>query len=217
MSWSDDSSAAAVYCRAGGSLQLFAQLQSQPLQAREIDLSAGGGRVAAMAVARGGVSVAAAFDEGGIWTFAPGEPPRFLSASRASAVLAFSPAGDSLFAADRDSCAVLQVRNIATAAESDVFAVLSAPACSPTGIAFAARGTRLLLADSAARAVRTFELRDRAPAGEVPFDIVPTTLQPLTSGSVFLVRSAGSPGEPFFVFNAAQSSLYFVPAAGGAK
>jgi hypothetical protein len=217
VSWSADSSSAAVYCRATGSVQLLAQLQSQPLQARDLDVSAGGSPLTALAVAPAGASVAAAFDAGGIWTFAPGETPHLLSASPASAALAYSPTGDSLFAAGRDSCAVLQIRNLATAAETDVFAMPSAPACGPTGIAFAARGTRLLLADAAARTVRAFDLRDRSAAGEFPLDISPTTLQPLTSGSLFLIRSAGSSGEPFFVFNAAQSSLYFVPAAGGAQ
>jgi hypothetical protein len=218
VAWSDDSSAAAVYCRSTSTIQLLTGLQSetQP-DTRQLDTTFAAGRLNAIALAPKGSSVAAAFEPGGIWLLAPMEAPRLLADSASPTALAFTPAGDSVFAADRDACLVLQVTDVATMPGASIFASIPAPVCRPSGISFAANGSRLWVADSEARRMRAYDLRDRALSSEIPLDISPSTLQPLISGSLFLLKPSDSPGEPFYVFNAAQGSIYFVPAAGGAK
>jgi hypothetical protein len=214
VAWSDDSATAAVYCRASGAVQLLRKLNlSVPPDVEAVDASSVMGHLIALAVDPQGVSVAAAFEPGGLWRLQPGEPPRLLGALAAPVAVAFSPAGD-VFAADRERCQILEVRHAATTPEMTVFASLPPPDCDPSGLAFASLGTRLLLTDTKARTVRAYDLRQRAVAAETLLDFAPTAFHPLISGSLYRLNSPEQADEPLYIFNVAQGAAQFVPAAG---
>jgi hypothetical protein len=215
VAWSDNSATAAVYCRASGAVQLLRKLDSSlPADVEAVDASSLLGRLVAIAVDPRGVSVVAAFEPGGLWRLQPGEPPRLLGALAAPVAIAFDPAGDAVFAADRERCQILEIRQAATAPEMSVFASLPPPECDPGGLAFANHGTRLLLTDTKARTVRAYDLRQRAVTAETLLDFAPTAFFPLISGSLYRLNSPEQADEPLYIFNVAQGAAHFVPAAG---
>jgi hypothetical protein len=215
VAWSDDSATAAVYCRASGAVRLFRKLNlAAPPDVAAVDTSSVMGRLVAIAVDPHGSSVAAAFEPGGLWRLQPGEPPRLLGALAAPVAVAFNPAGDAVFAADREQCQILEIRHAATAPEMTVFASLPPPECDPSGLAFANQGTRLLLTDTKARTVRAYDLRQRAVTAEILLDFAPTAFLPLISGALYRLNSPEQADEPLYIFNVAQGAAHFVPAAG---
>jgi hypothetical protein len=153
----------------------------------------------------------AAFDSGGLWRIQPDEPPVLLASLGSPTALAMDPAGDSVFAADRQSCQIVQIRNLAASPELLTFASLAESVCDPSALAFAGGGSTLLLADAAGRLIRTYDIRGRSPSGEIALDVSPTVLAPLNSGSVFLLHSTTTPNQPLFVLNAAQRIAFFIP------
>jgi hypothetical protein len=211
--WSEDSAAAAVYCRASGALQLFRWTPSSAApEVQDLDASSVTGRLNAIAVDPRGRFLAAAFESAGVWRLQPGEPPRLLASLASPSALAVHPAGDSIFVANREACQVVEVRNAAGEPDISIFASLAEPVCDPSAIAFAGRGSGLLLTDATARTVRVFDLRGGVPADSIALDFSPTTLAPLVSGSVFLLNSAKGPDEPLYVWNAAKRAAFFLPA-----
>jgi hypothetical protein len=217
VAWSDDGRAAAVHCRESGSLRLLNGLDVPgSMTVTSLDTSTIVGKLNAIAVDPAGASIAAAFESSGLWMLRAGAPPALMTSLADARALAFTPSGDTLFAADRQRRQVVKVGATGLSHDLDVVATLSED-CDPTGLALATGGSRLILADGAARNVRTFDLRSKATSSETSLDISPTGLLTLVPGTVYLLNSAANEGEPLQVFNAAQAAAYFIPRAGGSK
>lgn len=125
---------------------------------------------------------------------------------------AFDGTGRRLYAIDLDQQQILEFDSGSSAM---TFASLAQPegaGVSPVGLALSGDGQYLLLADSAANAVRVYDTSTRSLADTISLDFTPTRMEALSSAPTFLLNGEDN-GQWLRVLDARRfPGVSFIPA-----
>lgn len=202
--WSAEGSVAVVYVSGSGWAQVIRDFASRPVASEPIFL---GPDVTALAVDAQGRVVAGRED--GLYFAAPDELRRLPVPAVRVASLAISASKLWLAAADGQ---VLEIQDYAAQPRIAALDQLG----DPVGLAVAPDGSALYAADRASRAILVYDLVRRVPAARLELEVDPAMLEPLSGGSIFLVRKPVVPTDPLWVFKAQpEPGIWFVPARRG--
>ena len=212
VAWSPDGSLAVLYSSAGNQLQRVRLSDAEIRADAPVDLSPWG-QVATMAVDAAGQRIAVGITGSGIYLLEGGQSPALLSPTPQPAAATFDDTGRRLYAIDLDQQRILEFVDGSGASEFASLAQPDGPAPNPVGMAVSGGGRYLLLADSAAHAVRVYDIASRVLVNTIPLDFAPSRLEALSAGSTFLLNGDNS-NEWLLVLDARQiPGVYFVPAS----
>ena len=141
---------------------------------------------------------------GGVYLAARDAAPRLLV--QAARPVSLAIAGESVFAVDSDG---KQVWEIAAYRGTPAPQLLAADLDSP--VAAAVAGRRLFVADAARQTIAIIDTLSRATTGSVALDFAPSRVQRFGDPALLLLNDGGE-GQPYYVLDASDSAVYFVPA-----
>jgi hypothetical protein len=209
--WNRDGSVALLYSSSGNQLQRIQVSATGASPDPPMDLSPWG-TLTALTIDPAGRHIAFGVAGSGLYFFTAGQSPALLSSMAQPSVAAFDGTGQHLYAVD---LAQQQIFEFDSATNTLAFAALSqpnAPAVTPIGLAVSGDGRYLLLADSAAQAVRVYDTVSASVAATIPLDFPPSRFEALSPVPTFLLNG-GNPTEWLMLLNARQlPGLSFVPA-----
>lgn len=210
MTWSRDSSAAAIHLAAAHTVVLVNRPASAPALAA-VDVSEAGA-VRSMAVAGGG-RLAAVGGENGLFVLrAGGQPMRVAGVEGPVTAVGLARGDRDVFAAE--GARIVEVRDFESSAEAAAFAGLK-EGSRAVGLALSPDGKLLLAADAACRCVAVYEVAARGAREPVALEIEPAFLKPLAGGRHFLLN-APLGDAPFWLLTAGDApAAFFV--SGGAE
>ena len=212
--WNRDGSYALLYSSSGTRLQRVQLSHTGAIADRPVDLSPWG-QATALAIDPAGQQIAFGVAGLGFYLFQVGQSPALLSSMASPAAAAFDGTGQRLYAVDLDQ---QQIAEFDSGSSALLFASLAQPdqegtppAVTPVGLAVSGDGRYLMLADSAAQAVRVYETASRSLANTIPLDFTPSRFEALSPGT-FLLNGDHS-NEWLLVLDARQiPGVSFVPA-----
>ena len=209
--WNRDGSAAVLYSAAANQLQRVQFSGAAATPDAPLDLSPWG-TPAALAIDPAGRQIAFGIVQSGLYVFSGGQSPALLSTMAQPAAAAFDSSGR-LYAFDADQ---QQIIAFDASMNPSTFASLAqpgVPAVAPAGLALSGDGRYLLLADSAAQAVRIYDTGSAALTRTIPLDFAPTRFEALSSTPTILLNGDRA-HEWLLMLDAGQlPHLVFVPAS----
>jgi hypothetical protein len=209
--WNRDASYALLYSSSSNLLQRVRLSGDAPGTETPLDLSPWGAP-SALALDPSGAQIAFGVTGSGLYLLAAGQSPALISSMQQPAAAAFDVAARRLYAVDLDQ---QQIWQFDSGSNAVVFASLgqSDVPLSPAGLAVSGDGRSLLLADSAAHAVRVYDTTSASLANTLALDFTPTRFEPLSQTPRFLLN--GDRGnEWLLVLEAGQTpAISFVPAS----
>lgn len=192
---------AAVLWSSDGRLQ-FVNLKGAPAAGATAELAG----ISALALDEAG-ETALAGTEAGLFAVSADAAPKLVAAGRIAGI-ALAANGRDLFAADAESGRILEIRDVRNAPAVMPFA----DAADLAGIALSRDGRMLFAASKSGKTVTGWDVSARTAVFETALDFEPASVEPLSAGSVFLLKAAGQRGEPLQVLNAAgEPGVFFVP------
>jgi hypothetical protein len=210
--WNRDGSYALLYSSSGNRLQRVRFSDSTAAADAALDLSPWG-PVTALAIDPAGRQIAFGVAGSGLYAFEAGQSPALLSSMARPAAAAFDGTGRRLYAVDLDQQRIVEFDSGSSALDFASLAQTDAPAVVPAGLTISGDGRYLLLADSAAHAVRVYETASRSLANTIPLDFMPSRFEALSTGTFLL--NGDNPSEWLLVLDARQiPGVSFVPASG---
>lgn len=208
--WNRDGSYALLYSSSQNRLQRVRFSDSGAVADQALDLSPWG-KVTALAIDPAGRQIAFGIAGSGLYLFEAGQSPALLSSMARPAAAAFDGTGRHLYAADLDQQRIVEFDSGSSALEFASLAQTDATAVSPVGLTVSGDGRYLLLADSAAQAVRVYETASRRLVNTIPLDFAPSRFEALSS-STFLLNG-NNKNEWLLVLDTGQiPGVSFVPA-----
>ena len=201
-------SAAALYQKNSGVLQIVSGLPEVPRILRQIDVSGAGSQPDSLAISDDGQS-AVVSGEGGVLLFSGSAPARLLSISGPASALAFAPGGHDLLVATI-SGEVTLVRNLSSSPAYQTLAGAGEQDSAAAGVQFSRDGTRAFAAASENGAITIWNLAEGTSA-TASCGCAPTGLAPLNGPATF--RLTEPSGQPLWVLDAstAAARILFVP------
>jgi DNA-binding beta-propeller fold protein YncE len=210
--WNRDGSVALLYSSSTNQLQRARLSDTGVAADSPLDLSSWG-PVTTLAVDPAGRQVAFGVSGSGLYLFAVGQSPALLSSMARPAAAAFDGTGQHLYAVDVDQQRISRFDSGSSASEFASLAQTDAPAVTPVGLAVSGDGRYLLLADSAAHAVRVYDTASGSLANTISLDFTPTRFEALSAAPTYLLNGDNS-NEWLLVLDARQlPGVTFVPAS----
>lgn len=214
--WSADQTIALLYSSTSNVMQAIRLRDSGPELERETDLSTLG-PVTMLALSGSGDRVAVG-TRGGVYQFSANQQPVRIGTSANPVHAVFGDNGKSLYVLDKGAQWVILVFGKEGREEQLPLMLEGAadgPAADPVSIHLSGNARYLLVADRARKALQVYDTSVMRLASELPLDYAPSTLELLTTGSVFLVKP-GAEGITNFLIVMAKDypEIYFVPPPG---
>jgi hypothetical protein len=208
--WNRDGSYALLYSSSGNRLQRVRLSDTGAIADRPVDLSPWGQAIA-LAIDPAGQQIAFGVEGLGLYLFGPGQSPALLSSMASPAAAAFDGTGRRLYAVDLDRQRIAEFDSGSSVWEFASLARPDAPAVNPVGLAVSGDGRYLMLADSAAQAVRVYETASGSLTNTIPLDFTPSRFEALSPGTFLL--NGDNRNEWLLVLDGRQlPSISFVPA-----
>jgi len=209
--WTPDGTIALLYSSAANQLQRVRFSDTAATADAPVDLSSWG-QVSALAIDSAGQQVAFGVAGSGLYLFRTGQSPALLSSMAKPVAAAFDGTGRRLYAVDLDQS---QIMEFDSGSNGVVFASLvqaDGSVITPMGTAISGDDRYLVLADSAAQAVRVYEMSSGNLTNTIPLDFSPSRFEALSAGTFLLNGDNGS--EWLLVLDARQApNVSFVPAS----
>lgn len=211
--WSRGGASAVLYSSSKNLLQHIVVSGDAATADMPLDLSPWG-QPATLAIDPTGRQIAFGVTGAGLYLFNAGQSPALISSMAQPAAAAFDSAGTRLYAVDLDQ---QQISEFDSGSSAVAFASLAPqsgnPAVVPVGLAVSGDGRYLLLADSAAQAVRVYETSSGNLASTIPLDFTPSRFELLSPAPTFLLNGDRN-SEWLLVLDARQTpGISFVPAS----
>lgn len=209
--WNRDGSAAVIYSSSGNQLQRVHFSGAAATPDAPFDLSAFG-TPAALAIDPAGRRIAFGIAQSGLYLFSAGQSPALLLSMAQPAAAAFDSSGR-LYAFDADQQQIVAFDATMNASTFASLAQPDTPAVTAAGLAVSGDGRYLLLADSAAEAVRIYDTASAALTQTIALDFAPTRFDALSSTPTILLNGDRA-NEWLLLLDAGQQPhLVFVPAS----
>jgi DNA-binding beta-propeller fold protein YncE len=214
--WSDDANAVAIFDAKQYRLFFWKNVQSDAQPAGSCDLSTLTSAPVTMALDPGAsVAFATTQEKDGASLIAM--PLKGV----AETVLTLGKVGPlifrdgTLYVADRGRAEVVAVTNWNTGLSVRTVVSAGQGISDPIGIAISQDNKQILVADASSKQVLAFELSSSAQKGALQLDFRPTRMEPIGSGTLFLLQK-GTPGEtPAHILQTPDLQLLNVPVAAG--
>jgi hypothetical protein len=210
--WAPDSNSVVIFA-AGRGLRMTG-LDANP---RATDLPGlPQGAAVASAVGKGAEAIFLAMnqgDTGAVFMLSGGSAWTEIAQLSQPAAIVMSPESDALYGVAH-SGQVWQVRNFHESVILTPLLALPEGAAGPVGLAVSLRGDRIFVASKGAPpVVRCFDLATGQMLHELPLDAPPTSMQVLSSPSVFLLTSRASTRDQILVLDARGDvpTVFFIP------
>jgi hypothetical protein len=208
--WNRDGSYAVFYSSSGNRLQRVRFSDSVAAADTAVDLSPWG-QATTLAIDPSGRRIAFGIPGSGLYLFESGQSPALLSSMAHPATAAFDGTGGRLYVVDLDQQQILQFDSGSSAVQFASLAQTDTPAVTPVGLAISGDGRYLMLADSAAQAVRVYETASQSLANTMALDFTPSRFEALSPSTFLLNGDHGN--EWFLVLDGRQiPGISFVPA-----
>lgn len=166
------------------------------------------GTVTALAISPSGEEIVAGIQGAGLYLLHADEQPRLLLPMADPLAAAFDESGQRLFAADRVTRRVVEIRDPA-----GIGAVAAShPIALDDPVYLAVSGRFLYVASPSRRTAQIYDTGTRQPVEEISLDFVPAVLERLSEQPVYLLRTPRTANEPAWLLDGRSLSVYFVPA-----
>jgi len=213
VAWSGDGTAAILYSRKTGWIQMFTGFPESVSGASPVSIAVLGGTLATAAVDIHGhtSAIGIAGANAGVYGL-KADSNSFYPLLQASkpASLAFSGDGSALYTLDASTGQISEIamsnsaRQIIPLNLSDAIAIW--PAANSTGRDI------LYVAGTSSRSLLVYDCVSQQTIASQPLSFEPTTIEPLSAGS-YILRSRSSDDDPLWSFtDRGQAAIYFVPA-----
>ncbi|MBI5281870.1 MAG: hypothetical protein HY858_09330 [Candidatus Solibacter usitatus] len=210
--WSGSADSLALLDSAARRLDLWSNLSAEPARLGSVDLTAISDPVVSLAVLPDGLHAFAAVQgetSAALYLLTPGETPRLLvPLARAGALLL---SGGELFAADLGRNEVLRIANWDRNPSVTAAAPSGLGLDGPVGIALSADRSLLYVANARSRQVLTVDLASASVRNTLDLDFIPTRLERLGPGSLYLLDRGVAGAQPAQLLDTAAQRVWFVP------
>ena len=215
--WSADGSVAVLFSASGNWIQRFTNLPNLPAAGQTMDLSGLPGTVSAIASDAPARRIAIgirAETGGGVYIASDDQSPVFRMPMMDPAALAFSSSEDILYAAERATGQLFELRNSGSQAIPGTQNGATDPVAIRSGED--AQGRRLLyVAGRADRVIRVYDAASYALLNELALETAPVGLEPLGDTS-FLIAARAKDGDALWLLSGKPAAaVYFVPSPSG--
>jgi hypothetical protein len=210
LAWNRDGSAALLYSSSAGQLQRVRFSGGQPLADPALDISALG-KVTSLALDLSAARMIFGVDGSGFYLWDGQQTPALLASTVQPGPAVFDESGR-LYAID---AAALRIFEIDPGSTPAVFADLRQPdgtRFDPAALAVSNGGGRLLLADHNGPGLCVYDTASGSLATVIPLNFTPTRLEPLSSGSIFLLNGEKRSEWLLGVDAGDTPRVFFVPA-----
>lgn len=209
--WSENATALALLSEDGSKLELLKNIPNDPKSAGNVDLTSVAERVVSLAVdkeARYAFLATQGESSGTLYLLEPGKQPQMIMPlDRPGALLL---AGDSLFLLDRGRNEVVSLKNWQQNPAVTTVASAGAGLADPVGIALSPDSKILYVANRGSQQLLAVDVATSSVKEALDLDFVPTRLERLGTGSLFLLEG-GAPGlRPAQIIDASSRTRFYI-------
>jgi hypothetical protein len=207
--WSRDGNFALLRSSSTSQLQRVRLSRDEALADAPVDFPPAS-RLTAMAIDPPGRQIAVVVSGSGLYLFGAGQSPALLSSMEPAAVT-FDDSGRRLYAVDLEAHRILEFDSGSGPIEFASLTDPGSPSFDLVGLAVSGNGRYLMVADSAARAVRVYETAPRTLVKTIALDFTPSRFEPVSPAPTFLLNW-GTGSEWLRLLDGRRTpAVYFVP------
>jgi len=214
VSWSSDSTGAALYSPDLKALLVFGSLPASPVAPAAIGVSAIGDAIVSVRLSNNSQAIALTVSRGtsrSLYLIPKSKPPVLISQVSDAGPMDFSSDGQSLFAVDNATNVIVTVAvSNQTVLQTIPLRSLTQTQSAFTGLLASHDGALLYLTQDNVRNVCALTIKTGMTAFCSAVDFSPSGIEYL-SGSLYLLYSVGQPGAPMLL-DGSQGAVWFVPA-----